>query len=134
MVEIMISYAMSLVGVPYMWGGNNPLEGLDCSGFAIEVIRSVEHIPRDMTAQTLYQYLAQIGWEDNLARGSILFFGKSKTDITHVEIALNDKVSIGASGGDESTLDYDDAIEKSAFVKIRPFRKDLVAVLSPSFL
>jgi len=134
MIEIMLSYALSLTGTPYVYGGNNPLTGLDCSGFAIEVLRSVETIPRDMTAQSLYLYLAQIGWRSHLSRGSVLFFGQTRNNISHVEIALNDKISIGASGGDSLVRTIEDAKKHGAFVKIRPIRKDLVAVLEPTFL
>src|ERR1019366_1027942 len=33
------SYARSLVGIPYKYGGNSPDKGFDCSGFVVHVFR-----------------------------------------------------------------------------------------------
>lgn len=32
-----VAYAMTLRGIPYRWGGDDPAEGFDCSGFSMHV-------------------------------------------------------------------------------------------------
>jgi cell wall-associated NlpC family hydrolase len=46
--------AMSYLGTFYIWGGDDP-SGFDCSGLAIECLKSVGVLPRegDWTAQDL---------------------------------------------------------------------------------
>jgi cell wall-associated NlpC family hydrolase len=136
MIEIMLIYAKLFVGVPYVWGGNNPLTGFDCSGFVQEVLSSGGIDPKgDQTAMDLYRRLSRLGWRSGLKEGSILFFGQTRNCITHTEIALNSTLMIGASGGDRKTKTKEDAARRNAFVKIRPIstRTDLVASIIPNF-
>lgn len=107
------------VGKWYKWGGNNPLEGFDCSGLAIEYLKSAGILPRriDMTANQLWQAFKhkQISKPKT---GALVFWG-NKTKIIHVEICINKHQSIGASGGGRNTLTIEDAIKNNAFVKVR---------------
>ncbi len=132
MIENMLMYALLYVGVPYKWGGNNPVEGFDCSGFVQECFKSVGIDPAgDQTAQALYDRLSKKNLRSQLARGSVLFFGKTRERISHVSIALNDTLMVEAGGGDSTVKTSQDAAKKNAFVRIRPInnRSDLVAVL-----
>ena len=63
--------------------------------------------------------------------GSLLFYGKSTSEITHVDVCISPEanLSIGASGGDSTTKTIDDAIKADARVKINYIRKDLIASL-----
>lgn len=134
MLEIMIFYSMSMLGTPYIWGGNNQLQGFDCSGFVQEALASVGmDPPGDQTAQSLHDFLTQKGWPTKLERGSILFFGENLDNITHTSIALNERIMIEAGGGSKLTRSYVMAKEKGAYVRIRPIRKDLVNFYLPYF-
>ena len=134
--EILIDYAMSFLGVHYKWGGNNRLEGLDCSGFIQEILRSVGLDPKgDQTAQDIYNVLCKEDWRSHLDTGSLLFFGESRYEISHIALALNEFLMIEAGGGNSKTKTIEDSIRDNAMVRIRPIknRGDLVAVIKPNF-
>jgi len=133
MIETMIIYAMSMLGTPYLYGGNSRLKGLDCSGFVNECLRSVGIIEnKDYSAQMLYSELStKDGYRSVLKRGSLLFFGPSRHKITHVGLALNSDLMIESGGGDRNTTKFFDAVNRNAMVRIRPIRKDLVACIYP---
>jgi cell wall-associated NlpC family hydrolase len=90
--------ARSLLGRPYIWGGNSP-KGLDCSGFTktvfgwngIELLRNASHQARQGVA--VPTDLAQ------LRKGDLLFFGLKAHDgrperIVHVGIYLGNSLFI----------------------------------------
>jgi len=76
--------AERFVGIPYRWGGNNVVDGMDCSGFVRAVYNlcglSIPRISRD-------QFTAgdQVIKED-LKDGDLVFFGASADAISHVGI------------------------------------------------
>jgi len=123
-----------MLGVPYIYGGNNRLQGLDCSGFVCEVIRSFGLLRpgEDLSCQLLYdRYWKKIVQEPGPAH--LLFFGKNKSKISHVALALNQFRMIEAGGGDETCKDFHRAAILGAMVRERPigFRNDLVAIVNP---
>lgn len=130
---IILDYAMQFVGVPYIWGGSNPIDGFDCSGFIQEILASVGRDPRnDQTAQALHDELIKTAPSSNVGPGALIFYGKSTTQITHVNMAIAPHLCIGAMGGGPSCLTKEDAAKKNAFVKIRPinYRDDVVAIVN----
>lgn len=111
--------AFSHLSRPYIWGGDNPGEGFDCSGLAIEVYKSVGLLPRvgDWTAkQLLVRFLDSVTYSPGLM--SLVFWGAPNAK--HVELWIADDLSIGASGGGSSTRSVAAAIKQDAYVKIRP--------------
>lgn len=125
----MIAYALKFIGIPYIWGGNHPALGYDCSGFIQEILSSVGLDPKgDQSAQTLYIILKQGTWKEGLQPGALLFFGKSEHLITHVALQVDSHHMIEAGGGGSSTRTKEDAIKSNAFIRIRPIanRSDLI--------
>jgi len=132
--SIVIQVAMSFHGTFYSWGGDDP-DSFDCSGLVVECSKSVGILTRkgDWTAQNMYAR-----WVSNKVMipkaGDLVFWAnRDMTKIIHVEIILNDELSIGASGGGSKTKTRQDAIRDNAFIKIRPFvsRPRLKGFLNP---
>jgi hypothetical protein len=76
--------AERFVGIPYRWGGDNVVDGMDCSGF----VRAVYNlcglsIPR--TSRDQFKAGDQVA-KDDLQDGDLVFFGSSADNINHVGI------------------------------------------------
>jgi len=115
--EIALNYITSFLGKPYHWGGDDPVQGFDCSGLAIEYLRcrGILNNGDDFTAAKLYTMFVGV---EKPKRGDLVFYKNSNDKIIHVEIMLNKELSIGASGGGSKTLTVEDAIKQNAFIKI----------------
>jgi len=131
MKKIASSLAFKFIGKPYIWGGDDAIAGFDCSGFVIEILKSVGLLPRsgDWTAEDLY-----LLFEDKKVlvakEGCLVFFAK-KNKINHVEYVWKYGLTIGASGGGSRTLTREDAIKQNAYIKMRPIRTDVFAIVNP---
>lgn len=84
MGEIAARTAERFVGIPYRWGGDNVVEGMDCSGF----VRAVYNlcglsIPR--TSRDQYKAGDAVDKPD-LQDGDLVFFGAAANNISHVGI------------------------------------------------
>jgi len=132
--SIAIAVAWRLYGTPYMWGGDDPIEGFDCSGAIIEILRSVGVLPHggDWTAQGLYSTFKSAATTQPRA-GCLSFYGANAGEITHVMFHLSDEIVLGATGGGSKTKTRQDAIDQNAFIKIRPldYRDDLATIVDP---
>lgn len=135
--ERMVAYVASFVGLPYRWGGDDPIQGFDCSGLAQEALASVGIDPLgDQTAQGLYEAFKGRSVPASgfpIAAGCLCFYGKSVKAITHVAISIGENLMIEAGGGGSKTLTAADAAQQNAYVRMRPIhrRGDLVAVVDP---
>lgn len=135
-MKALIDYAMSFVGIPYLWGGDDPILGVDCSGLVQELLAAAgEDPPGDQTAQALYDHFIKTGSQKVMGAGALAFYGKSEKEITHVVFMVNDWQAIGANGGGSKTVNKEEAAKANAFVKLRPvyYRKDLVAIIMPDY-
>jgi len=133
--EIATKVAWSFLGKPYLWGGDDPVAGFDCSGFMNEVLKSVGALPRkgDWTAAALRDRFAAAAVAQPYA-GCLVFYGPTTAGpITHVEFCLDGEHSIGASGGGSKTLSPADAVAQNAYIKVRPIlsRAGIVAYVDP---
>lgn len=134
MGNLIVQYAMRFVGTPYKWGGDDPMLGLDCSGFALEILAAFGFKHPDMTAASLYIWCKTSRFRDEVRPGALVFFGKDGA-ISHVAVAINSDLMIEAGGGGSKTTDREAAARDNAYVRIRPIRsrKDFVGAYYPPY-
>lgn len=121
--DIADKIAFNFLGKPYIWGGDDPVNGFDCSGFCIEILKSIGLLPRqgDWTAQGLWHKFSKCEVDKPYA-GCLVFWTNIKGDkIIHVEYAVSNYLAIGASGGGSKTRNKQDAINQNAYIKVRPW-------------
>ena len=132
--SIFIRIAISYLHLPYKWGGDDPIQGFDCSGLVQELLAIFGMDPKgDQTAQALYNYFKDNSNEGPRDVGTLIFFGRNKNSIGHIGLMLSEHSMIEAGGGGSRTNNLDDAAKQNAYVRIRPFnhRRDVVAILNP---
>ena len=97
----LVSTARTFLGKPYVWGGESDAEGgYDCSGFLYAVLKKCGMNVSRTTAQGFSQVGKDVG---SIQSGDLLFFGKSKNNITHVAIALSGTQMIESIGTSKNT-------------------------------
>jgi len=133
---VLLAYALTLLGTPYRWGGDDSLAGYDCSGLVCELLQSVGRLPHrtDLTAQGLYDRFRYIAMSLHGGRpdvGWLAFYGATSKAVTHVGMYIADGLIIEAGGGGSSTTSREAAEKQNAFVRIRPmaYRKDFIGLL-----
>jgi cell wall-associated NlpC family hydrolase len=137
-MDWLIFYSLSFIGVPYKYSGESPMEGMDCSAFVQEILKSAGAHPKpgvDLTAQGLYDALESSASSGVHQPGAIAFFGKNVLNITHVGFMIDSYRMVEAGGGGSRVVDLKSACENKAYIRVRPIknRSDLVAVLKPSY-
>lgn len=134
MKDILIPYAMQFIGIPYRWGGNSPLTGLDCSGLVLELLKGLGIALPDMAASDIHKWCLTQKFKNEQFLGSLLFFGKNG-NISHVAMALSHDIMIEAGGGGPTVTSQDEAVRQNAYVRIRPIssRRDFVAAYLPNY-
>lgn len=65
--------AVSMIGTPYRWGGNDPSAGLDCSGLVSLVYRSAANVALPRTSRQMSQEGAPVR-PGALRPGDLVFF------------------------------------------------------------
>lgn len=116
-----VRYAWAFIGLPYIWGGDDPIRGFDCSGLINEVLQAVGLTPHgsDLTANGLMIRYAQHVVARGYA-GCLVFWTNVQGLATHVELMVDEFTTIGASGGGSATTSPDAAAAQNAFIKVRP--------------
>lgn len=121
----------------YQFGGDDPIQGFDCSGYVIELLKSVGLIAHgeDMTAQGLFNRFEQCGAYNCWGPGALAFYGKDVRHITHVGFCIDSMLMFEAGGGDSTTTTDERAIQQNAFIRMRPirYRSDFIAVIKPYY-
>lgn len=129
------SYALQFVGLPYIWGGDDPIDGFDCSGLVQEILASVGMDPiGDQTADALYRYFSANNSSKGPKAGALVFYGTT-AKVTHIAFMVDDFRIVEAGGGGRASLSRELAAQQNAYVRVRPYdnRKDIVAVISPAY-
>lgn len=116
-MTVMMDYARSLLGTPYIWGGQSAA-GCDCSGFALMLLNVVGKKPKsDHTAQGIYEHLKNEK-TPTPKRGEFFFYGKSLDKITHVAFHVGGGFVIEAGGAGSGCDTPQKAFAQSACVRI----------------
>lgn len=81
--DVAVEWALAQIGTPYVWGGETPGVGFDCSGLvqAAYAVAGV-HLPR--VAQDQYDVTPKLPADAPLQPGDLVFFGGSPSSIDHV--------------------------------------------------
>ncbi|MBT0662927.1 C40 family peptidase [Geobacter pelophilus] len=105
--------AERFVGIPYRWGGDTVVDGMDCSGFVRAVYNLCGvNIPR--TSREQYRVGESVAI-DGLKDGDLVFFGDSEERINHVGIYVGDRKFVHAPRrGDEIKVS---ALDEAYFAK-----------------
>lgn len=92
--------AIGLVGTPYLYGGNTPQSGFDCSGLVTYVYRDMLDLRLPRTSRELAQVQGPRIAPEKLAAADLVFFG-SKGSVSHVGIYVGEGrfVHAPSSGG-----------------------------------
>lgn len=113
--------AERFVGIPYRWGGDNVVDGMDCSGF----VRAVYNlcglsIPRTSRDQFKAGDLVA---KTDLKDGDLIFFGASSDKISHVGIYVGSGMFVHAPrrGEDIRVTAVDESYFEKRFVGARRY-------------
>src|SRR5690554_1319575 len=94
--------AIGLVGTPYVWGGNTPSSGFDCSGLIGFVYQDVAGIRLPRTTQQMLQMQGQQIPRSQLQSGDIVFFataGRGRVSHAGIYVGEGRFVHAPSSGG-----------------------------------
>jgi cell wall-associated NlpC family hydrolase len=96
-----VENAKELLGVKYVWGGNTPQSGLDCSGLLYYIQKKAGSEVGDMTASGYSKLGKNIPIGEQKV-GDFLFFG---FPVTHCAIFIGNDYMIESRGGRKNTAD-----------------------------
>ncbi len=120
LAAFVVGVSESYVGTRYVWGGENPGVGFDCSGL-VQWVFAEAGVALPRVAQDQYDATRHLAPGTPLVPGDLVFFGPSTQAIEHVGIYV---------GGGEMV----DAPHTGAYVRIEPvplFQPRFVAASSP---
>lgn len=87
LAEEVVLNALSLIGVPYRWGGSHPNEGLDCSGLVQWVYRGSANLQLPRRSDEMMSH-GQPVLADGLRAGDLVFFNTMQRPGSHVGIYI----------------------------------------------
>lgn len=98
--------AMSLIGIPYRWGGNTPDSGFDCSGLVRYVVARAAEVDLPRTTADM-SHRGETVEPDEIAPGDLIFFNTTGRAHSHVGIYVGKLRFVNApSTGGTVRLDY----------------------------
>ena len=99
-VNQLISYAKSLIGTPYRFGGSTPSEGFDCSGFVAYVFKRSAGISLPHNSNQISRHGRMLR-ASQLRKGDLVFYNTGSQPNSHLGIYLGNNQFIHApsSGG-----------------------------------
>ncbi len=90
-----VEYAYKYLGYAYVYGGESPEEGFDCSGF-VQYVYSQLGYSLNRTATDQYENGNAVSYDD-LQLGDLVFFSRGSKPIGHVGIYVGDGYFIHAT-------------------------------------
>ena len=103
--ETVATFALSLVGIDYRWGGATPTQGFDCSGLIRYVFQETTGAALPRTARGLASLGSRVT-RSELVPGDLVFFNTRHAAFSHVGIYLGDDRFVHApSRGREVTVE-----------------------------
>jgi cell wall-associated NlpC family hydrolase len=110
------SIALSLIGVDYKFGGNNPDQGLDCSGFVRYVFQQATGINLPRTSREQAK-VGQSVSKEQLQPGDLVFFNTRRFQFSHVGVYLGENrfVHSPSKGGSVEVVNLDNKYWTKAF-------------------
>jgi cell wall-associated NlpC family hydrolase len=91
-------WALGQIGTPYVWGGETPGVGFDCSGL-VQAAYEVAGVSLPRVAQDQYDATPKVPPGSALQTGDLVFFGSGPDGIDHVGIF------VGVVGGEDVMVD-----------------------------
>lgn len=95
MIGSMLLQSVSLIGIPYKWGGNTPQQGMDCSGFIRYVFKKSLGINLPRTASEMAKVGKRVSI-DELEPGDLIFFNTKRGYNTHMGMYIGNNKFIQA--------------------------------------
>ncbi len=108
---VAVSWALSQIGTPYVWGGETPGVGFDCSGL-VQAAYAAAGVALPRVAQDQYDTTPKLAAGAALEPGDLVFFGGGPDSIDHVGLY------VGVVGGQNVMVD---APHTGADVRAEPF-------------
>jgi cell wall-associated NlpC family hydrolase len=115
---VAVEWALTQIGTPYVWGGEAPGVGFDCSGL-VQAAYAVAGVALPRVAQQQYDATPKVPAGDPLAAGDLVFFGSGPTGIDHVGLFVGtvrgQAVMVDApyTGADVRAEEFPDTIDAS---------------------
>jgi len=81
------SFAYSLIGTPYKFGGHSPKTGFDCSGFVDYVFQHTANVSLPHNAQQMSRHGLPVK-SSSLREGDLVFYDTNEEAFSHVGIYL----------------------------------------------
>ncbi len=95
---VAVEWALAQIGTPYVWGGESPGVGFDCSGL-VQAAYRVGGVSMPRVAQDQYDATPKVAAGSPLLPGDLVFFGGGPGSIDHVGLF------VGTVGGQDVMVD-----------------------------
>jgi hypothetical protein len=93
--SVIVADAESYLGTPYVWGGENPRTGFDCSGL-VQWVYAEAGISLPRVAQDQYDFGPHLASSAPLDPGDLVFFGSGPSGVEHVGIYVGNGEMVDA--------------------------------------
>ena len=91
-----VEFALQFVGGTYVFGGVDPNNGVDCSGFTRYILQNTASISLPHSSKGQSNYGTEVS-EEEMQPGDLIFYGNGKGNINHVAIYIGGGQVIHAS-------------------------------------